>query len=439
MTEPQSSSSHGNDWTLMLHPLDAVTDMVIRILDGQTIGSSEQADCRLRHSDIAPLHARLTLVDMPDATPPRCRCTVENLAADGDNLLVNDKVVPAGHAIDIPDGAILTLGASRFEVHFANRAVNRATQATRHQRPFSRLISVTSFALHCGNRPSWDDALGHFPPRHTDSHQDSIWVIADGVASEDHGGSASMYAVHAIAWHTLHSDLLNLSGGERLRRAIEHTNTQLLEAAQTYNTEYKTSIRPTTTVVSALLSDGVWWIAHCGDSRAYLHRQGKLTRLTEDHTVANHLIEQGTPPETARNDPNAHKLRQCLGKVARPRIDVAQHKAELGDFLLLCSDGLTRYLSEKQLQDSITAQGMDGWEQLPPQWTQEALRRGGADNISIALILTIPEGHLADRPGPRAMPRVYTGHHDQLTDPGLFFMPPPRRSLFADLSARLRR
>jgi protein phosphatase len=130
---------------------------------------------------------------------------------------------------------------------------------------------------------------------------------------------------------------------------------------------------------------GVAWVAHVGDSRAYVWRDGQLQRLTEDHTWLNQMKRAGALPASPDDWPNRHMLSQALGGgAAAPAPDVSHLKLQAADVLLLCSDGLTDMLDDEAIARQLSAESN-------PQVIARALvnganRQGGKDNITAVVI-----------------------------------------------------
>ena len=144
-----------------------------------------------------------------------------------------------------------------------------------------------------------------------------------------------------------------------------------------------------TTVVACLVLDPKYvWLAHVGDSRAYLLRQGRLQLLTRDHTIVEELVDRGLlAPEEAERHPYKNVLSRNLGARPDTRVDVIELRLEAGDRLLLCSDGLYGYAPVEAMQ-YLLGSG-DAPEHTAHDLIELALRGGGGDNVS-AIILEAP-------------------------------------------------
>ena len=203
-----------------------------------------------------------------------------------------------------------------------------------------------------------------------------LCVVADGMGGHQAGEVASRLAVETIR---------QVFGRE------EHDPDTLLHAIQAANrmVYVEAATDPGkdgmgTTVVCALLRDGLAQVANVGDSPAFLVRGGGVRRLTRDHSwVAEEIARGAITAEEAVGHPYRHILTRCLG--LSPEIDVATYDpVELhpDDVLVLCSDGLSEHVSPDEFPGLIADR--------PPQAVAEALvslanERGGSDNISVVV------------------------------------------------------
>ena len=122
-------------------------------------------------------------------------------------------------------------------------------------------------------------------------------------------------------------------------------------------------------------------MVHVGDSRAYLARDGELTRLTHDHSVTGELVRLGELTEAqAAEHPHRNVLTRALGVGPDVELDSAAHPVTAGDRLLLCSDGLFNEVSEAAIADAMTAGG--DVRAVTDRLVGEALARGARDNVS---------------------------------------------------------
>lgn len=142
------------------------------------------------------------------------------------------------------------------------------------------------------------------------------------------------------------------------------------------------------TVVAALLSSerNRMTVAHVGDSRAYLLRDGRLELLTSDHSWVHEQVVAGLLSEdAARSHPLKNVVTRALGGAQEPIADVREHEVRVGDLLLLCSDGLNGMLEDDELADILRRRRPE-LRATTQDLVDEANRRGGTDNITIVLV-----------------------------------------------------
>ncbi len=137
-------------------------------------------------------------------------------------------------------------------------------------------------------------------------------------------------------------------------------------------------------VVAATVLDKFAYVAHVGDTRAYLWRRDELRCLTSDHTLAMLQLQRGEiSPSEFQTSPFRHTLSQALGVSPDLNVDIAEIRLLQGDVLILCSNGLTRAVSNDQLQRLV--QGVNAKE-IPKVLLRAARDAGGRDNVSIVAL-----------------------------------------------------
>lgn len=140
------------------------------------------------------------------------------------------------------------------------------------------------------------------------------------------------------------------------------------------------------TLAMALISGDVVVVANVGDSRVYRLRRGELTQLTQDHVLALELQARGELTEAqARESAHRSTLTRALGMEGELKVSVAMHPLEEDDLYLLCSDGLTRAVSDPELSGLLEGGRADLGE-AARQAVDLANRRGGRDNVSVVLV-----------------------------------------------------
>ncbi|MBT3222799.1 MAG: serine/threonine-protein phosphatase [Proteobacteria bacterium] len=224
--------------------------------------------------------------------------------------------------------------------------------------------------------------------------ENGIFILADGMGGHAAGEVASLMAVH-----TIHTVLVGERDPEetRLVRDFDSTDTSdILRERLRYAMNQASiairremQLRPETagmgtTVVVLLVEGNQAHLAHAGDSRAYLYRFGRLTRLTRDHTVVQQEIDAGRlTPELARLLPTKHILTQSVGFHGPVEPDTATRVLEPGDIFILCSDGLTDPMTDETMSRLIGTVPLD---MLAQALVEEALKAGTEDNTSVVVV-----------------------------------------------------
>ena len=207
----------------------------------------------------------------------------------------------------------------------------------------------------------------------------TLWVIADGLGGGDHSMHVSQHAATSVAdayWESAIPD-----PGDRLRAAFERTNHDLYE--QNTTEQPGGSSQSGATVLAALIFENRLIVAHAGRSRAYIHRDGQLRALTEDHTwIARAVREGAISADEAENHPRRNVITRCLGIQSAILVDVADELLRPDDIVMLCSDGLPRDVDDDQIATILSRYGAEAANVL----TEEANRQGGGDNITVVSI-----------------------------------------------------
>ncbi|MGN6188593.1 MAG: Stp1/IreP family PP2C-type Ser/Thr phosphatase, partial [Conexibacter sp.] len=181
-----------------------------------------------------------------------------------------------------------------------------------------------------------------------------LFVVADGMGGAQAGEVASRLAAETFA-AGLPDDG---SSEERLEERVRAANRRIHEISQGDRALNGMG----TTLTAAYLDGDELTLAHVGDSRAYLLRDGELTRLTRDHTLVEELVRRGELTEAeAAEHPQRSIITRALGPEPDIDIDLHTHRVHAGDVLLLCSDGLTGMIGEDDVQELLAgaASGRD--------------------------------------------------------------------------------
>ncbi len=217
----------------------------------------------------------------------------------------------------------------------------------------------------------------------------ALWAVADGMGGHVGGEIAAQTAIASI-------EAQAVSGTYGLRKAqqppkeiltplITHAHTSIIDRAIS---EPAFKGMGTTIVLLTIVSSPtpVAHIAHVGDSRAYRFRSGTLTSLTKDHTLIEQYLARGIlTAESAKTHPERHVLTRALGMQSQLKPTVSSFPLLQDDCLLLCSDGLTKMLEDKQIE-SIFSETTNDPGRTCDRLIDESLKRGGEDNVTIVVV-----------------------------------------------------
>jgi PPM family protein phosphatase len=203
-----------------------------------------------------------------------------------------------------------------------------------------------------------------------------LFVVADGMGGAQAGEVASQ-----IATETFHAGLDGPgSPEEQLAKLVQEANRRIYERSRTESGREGMG----TTLTAVYLYDSAVAIAHVGDSRAYLFRDGQLTRETQDHSLVDELVRRGELTEAeAAEHPQRSIITRALGPEASVTIDSYTVSVRAGDVLMLCSDGLTSMISEEAMRQTLAA--ASSLDDAARGLITQANLAGGRDNITVVL------------------------------------------------------
>lgn len=218
--------------------------------------------------------------------------------------------------------------------------------------------------------------------------QPAGFVVADGMGGHQAGEVASRIAVEVMSETLLSCATLRscLEDAEQLLRdGLDEANRRIMEYAETR----LQGLSSGTTLTAVYLDGPMLLLIHIGDSRAYLLRKGQVRLLSRDHTWVAELVASGALPlEEARMHPERNKITRALGFDLGMRPELVWERMLPGDQLLLCTDGLTEYVTEEEMVDTLT-------RHTPKVAVQRLVElangRGGKDNITVVVALLEPE------------------------------------------------
>ncbi|MBQ4543184.1 MAG: Stp1/IreP family PP2C-type Ser/Thr phosphatase, partial [Clostridia bacterium] len=201
-------------------------------------------------------------------------------------------------------------------------------------------------------------------------------LVADGMGGHKGGETASALAVSVI------KNYLSENSGDTediLRSAIVKANREVFE----HSIKVPELDGMGTTVVLLKMENNIAYIAHVGDSRAYYINGERILQLTKDHSVIQKLLDSGTITKLqAENHPQKNLITRAVGTDKYVEIDVNRIICTKGDYILLCSDGLSNYVDEQEMFDII----MDNPETAVDKLIERANNSGGIDNITAVLL-----------------------------------------------------
>jgi serine/threonine protein phosphatase PrpC len=280
-----------------------------------------------------------------------------------------------------------------------------------------------------------DRGLNEKRPLNEDSfladHERSIFAVADGVGGAEAGEVASQTAVDVLNEAFRHRVGDGDDVEDLMELAIQRANSSIHQMAR----EHPRFSMMATTIVALHLEGLRATIGHVGDSRLYrLNAAGDLIRETEDHSIVEEEVRAGRmTPEQAANHPSKNVISRALGAEETVEVDMKTIDIEEGSSFLLCSDGITRHLSDNELRDLLRS-GL-GLDALCAEMKQRCYQRGAEDNLTAVVVqvgtpnfATFDAERTADTNASalaRTRPDVLEEPHTVLTPPSRIAFPGP--------------
>ena len=236
--------------------------------------------------------------------------------------------------------------------------------------------------------------VGRMRKNNEDSYLSSkpVAAVADGMGGHSAGEVASAIAIEELAalgdrgpWEN------ETAATDDLKQAILRANRRIREMAAS---DRKLNGMGTTLV--ALLEDGdMVHVANVGDSRGYLLRQGELSQVTVDHSLVQELVDDGRlSPEDAERHPQRSVITRALGIDPEVEFDLFTYKLQVGDRLLLCSDGLSDVVGTTQIRNVLLR--VRSPQKAARQLVTVANEQGGPDNITVVVVDAVDESALSE-------------------------------------------
>jgi serine/threonine protein phosphatase PrpC len=205
-----------------------------------------------------------------------------------------------------------------------------------------------------------------------------LWLVADGMGGHTRGDIASRLIVDAFEGVVRPDSLEDFALEVKARLTM--ANQRMRDEAHRAGFEQLMG----STVVAFLVYKREWICLWAGDSRAYLLRDGRLTQITRDHSVAEELVQRGElRREQAASHPSANRITRAVG--TQDQLVVDQYRSYLrdGDAVLLCSDGLTKEVSDDEVAAILDDYDCD---EASEELVELTLERGARDNVTVAVI-----------------------------------------------------
>ena len=212
------------------------------------------------------------------------------------------------------------------------------------------------------------------------TEREGFFLVADGM-----GGHKAGEVAAALTRDIIQEKLSVTKGATELE-------TQIRSAFSDANTHVHSKAGKGTgcegmgcTCVVVMLRDQNFYLAHVGDSRAYLFRKGELKQMTRDHSYVEELFIRGLISEAEKVDhPYKHQITRYVGCTSKIEVDITSGPVWNGDYFMLCSDGLSEMVSFERIQE-ICGAGLEAKE-TAEKLVEEALNNGGKDNVTVVVV-----------------------------------------------------
>ncbi|MFA7078353.1 MAG: Stp1/IreP family PP2C-type Ser/Thr phosphatase [Syntrophomonas sp.] len=208
----------------------------------------------------------------------------------------------------------------------------------------------------------------------------SFFIVCDGMGGHKGGNVASRLAVETMQKYLSFTTFAEIIPS--LRNAVQMAN----EAVYAQGRSDESLFEMGTTLTAAVIENGNMLVAHVGDSSLFHYKKdGRLKKITRDHTLAEQMLTDGLlKNENQQTNVYNHVLTRAVGVESKVEVDIYQEEITVGDWVLICTDGLTDLVSENEIYEHLKSA-------REPQATAQALLdlamgKGGYDNITIVLL-----------------------------------------------------
>jgi len=214
---------------------------------------------------------------------------------------------------------------------------------------------------------------------------DTYWaVLCDGMGGVSAGGEASFVAVNYIE-DAITESLTEITSSSDVKDFMIDTVQRCNSVVYTLSRDENNRITMGTTIVLAIVRNGVVQIVHAGDSRAYSISKRVIKQITRDHSVVQELLDSGKiTPQQAKNHPNKNIITSALGVEEKLKTDFNEFRIRKGDILLICTDGLYNMVSEEDIVNIVKE---NDFYRSADALIKRAVDEGGFDNITAILLL----------------------------------------------------
>lgn len=207
----------------------------------------------------------------------------------------------------------------------------------------------------------------------------SIAVVCDGMGGVHGGQEASKLAVSSLK-----NTFKNLKTNEKINIVFDHAVSLCNQLVYSESQKRDELSGMGTTMVVALVKGEKAYVGNVGDSRAYHITNGSITQITKDHSAVQELVDSGHITERqAKIHPNKNVITRAIGIGEEIAYDYFEVSVSMGDIILLCTDGLSNYVDENEIQ--FEASGGE-FDDLAIRLINLANSRGGTDNITVTAI-----------------------------------------------------
>ncbi len=240
---------------------------------------------------------------------------------------------------------------------------------------------------HVGMKRTHNEDNLHLAP------EENLYIVADGMGGHAAGEVASKMAVETVTqFYKDTSEDEEVTWPFKMDRQKKYEENRIVTSIKLANLRiYEQALANpkqkgmgTTVVAVNFTKDGAY-LGHVGDSRIYRFRKGKLSQLTEDHSLLNDYIKmKELTPEEIESFPHKNVIVRALGMKDTVQVDVAYEQPEHKDIYLLCSDGLSGMITDPGMEE-ILAETLDDLEEGCNKLIQTGNQNGGTDNITVVL------------------------------------------------------